>query len=166
MSSSLVIVSILVANKSERVICFPIHLQYRVRTIVATALVNCRATGNFIDLLHFLFPHSSISPLVTPSVSLNPLPNIPINLFLTLLNTKHPPDTPFSLSLIYSLLPLMSSLLFSALFLSPSQSHQSLDLPWILPRSSQISLVTSTPSSPPPCFPITMLLLISLLLYI
>ena len=82
------------------------------------------------DLLYFLFPCSSISPLISPSLfepssqlTHQPLPDTP----------KHqtPPDTPFALSPIHSPLPLLFSLLLSILFLSPSQSHQSLDLPWI-----------------------------------
>ena len=49
MSSSSVIASVLVANKSERAIRFPIQLQYGVRTVATTALVDCGAMGNFID---------------------------------------------------------------------------------------------------------------------
>ena len=48
-SSSYIIASVLVANQSERAIRFPIHLQYRTRTVVTTALIDCGATGNFID---------------------------------------------------------------------------------------------------------------------
>ena len=48
-SSSLVIASVLVANQSERAIQFPICLRHRARTVVTTALVDCGATGNFIN---------------------------------------------------------------------------------------------------------------------
>ena len=65
-SSFLDITSILVANQSERVIQFPIHLQYGARTVVTTALVDCRATGNFIDpsLVHCLLLPSRPTPLL------------------------------------------------------------------------------------------------------
>ena len=49
MSSSLVLASVLVVNKSERAICFPIRLQYGARTTATTALIDCGATRNFID---------------------------------------------------------------------------------------------------------------------
>ena len=48
-SSSLDIVSVIVANKSEQALQFPIRLQYRARTVTTTALIDCGATGNFID---------------------------------------------------------------------------------------------------------------------
>ena len=53
-SSSLIIASVLVANKSERAIHFPIHLQYGARTVVTTAPIDCGVTRNFIDpsLIH------------------------------------------------------------------------------------------------------------------
>ena len=66
MSSSLVIASVLVANKSERAIRFPIHLQYGARTVVTTTLIDCRATGNFID-------PSLIDQLLLPSWPIQPL---------------------------------------------------------------------------------------------
>ena len=48
-SSSLDIASVIVANKSERALRFPIKLQYKARTVTTTALIDCGATGNFID---------------------------------------------------------------------------------------------------------------------
>ena len=48
-SSSLDIASVIVANKSKRALQFPIRLRYRARTITTTALIDCGATGNFID---------------------------------------------------------------------------------------------------------------------
>ena len=75
-SSSLIIVSVLVANKSERAIHFPIHLQYRARTVVTTALVDSGATGNFIDpsLIHqLLLPSWPIPPL--QALSIDKMPN-------------------------------------------------------------------------------------------
>ena len=48
-SSSLDIASVIVANKSERALRFPIKLQYRARTVTTTTLIDCGATGNFID---------------------------------------------------------------------------------------------------------------------
>ena len=75
MSSSLVIVSVLVANKSNRAIHFPIHLQYGMRTVVTTALVDCRATRNFINpsLVHqLLLPSWPISPLQALNIDRTP----------------------------------------------------------------------------------------------
>ena len=66
MSTSLVIASVLVANQSERAIRFPIRLRHRVRTVVTTALINCGATGNFINpslVSCRLLPSQSIPPL-------------------------------------------------------------------------------------------------------
>ena len=66
MSSSTVIASVLVANKCEWAIQFPIQLQYRVRTIATTALIDCGATGNFINpslMQHLLLPSWPIPPL-------------------------------------------------------------------------------------------------------
>ena len=66
MSSSLVIASILVVNQSERAIRFPICLKHGARTVVTTALIDCGATGNFIDcslVKHLLLPLQSIPPL-------------------------------------------------------------------------------------------------------
>ena len=56
-SSSLNIASVIVANKSERAIQFPIRLRYRARTVTTTALIDCGATGNFIN------PSRTIPPL-------------------------------------------------------------------------------------------------------
>ena len=66
MSSPLVITPVLLANKDEWAIWFPIHLTYKVRTIVITALVDCGATGNFIDpilIQQLLLPSQPIKPL-------------------------------------------------------------------------------------------------------
>ena len=66
MASSYVITSVLVANQSERAIRFPIRLQYRTRTIATTALIDCGATGNFINpslIQHLLLPSRPIQPL-------------------------------------------------------------------------------------------------------
>ena len=65
-SSSLDITSVIVANKSERALRFPIKLQYRARTVTTTALIDCRATRNFIDpslVSHLLLPSRAIPPL-------------------------------------------------------------------------------------------------------
>ena len=59
-SSSLNIASVIVANKSERALRFPIRLRYKARTITTTTLIDCRATGNFID-------PSLVSRLLLPS---------------------------------------------------------------------------------------------------
>ena len=59
-SSSLDIASVIVANKSERALRFPVRLRYRARTVTTTALIDCGATGNFID-------PSLISRLLLPS---------------------------------------------------------------------------------------------------
>ena len=59
-SSSLNIASVIVANKSERALRFPIRLRYRATTVTTTALIDCRATGNFID-------PSLVSCLLLPS---------------------------------------------------------------------------------------------------
>ena len=48
-SSSLDIASVIVANKSEHALQFPIRLRYKARTVTTTALIDCGATGNFID---------------------------------------------------------------------------------------------------------------------
>ena len=63
--SSSIIASVLIADKSEWAIWFPIWLQYRARTIVTTILVDCRATGNFINptLVQRLLPYCPIQPL-------------------------------------------------------------------------------------------------------
>ena len=74
-TSSLVIASVLVANKSERAIHFPIHLQYGARTVVTTTLVDCGATGNFIDpsLVHWLLlPSRLILPLQALNIDRTP----------------------------------------------------------------------------------------------
>ena len=66
MSSSSIIASVLVANISERAIQFPICLQYGARTVATTALVDCGATGNFIDpslVQCLLLPSQPILPL-------------------------------------------------------------------------------------------------------
>ena len=66
MSPSLVITSVLVVNQSERAIQFPIRLRHRARTVVTTAIIDCGATGNFIDpslVSHLLLPSWSIPPL-------------------------------------------------------------------------------------------------------
>ena len=65
-SFSLDIASAIVANKSERALQFPIKLQYKARTITTTALIDCGATGNFID-------PSLISRLLLPSRAIPPL---------------------------------------------------------------------------------------------
>ena len=65
-SSSLDIASVIVANKSERALRFPIRLQYRARTVTTTALIDCGATGNFID-------PSLVSRLLLPSRTIPPL---------------------------------------------------------------------------------------------
>ena len=65
-SSSLDIASVIVANKSEQALRFPIRLRYRARTITTTALIDCGATGNFIDpslISHLLLPSRAIPPL-------------------------------------------------------------------------------------------------------
>ena len=65
-SSSLDIASVIVANKSERALRFPIRLRYKARTITTTALIDCRATGNFIDpslVSRLLLPLRAIPPL-------------------------------------------------------------------------------------------------------
>ena len=65
-SSSLDIASVIVAQKSERALQFPIRLRYRARTITTTALIDCGATGNFIDpslVNHLLLPSRVIPPL-------------------------------------------------------------------------------------------------------
>ena len=65
-SSSLEIASVIVANKSERALRFPIRLQYRARTVTTTALIDCGATGNFIDpslVDRLLLPSRAIPPL-------------------------------------------------------------------------------------------------------
>ena len=65
-SSSLDIASVIVANKSERALRFPIRLQYRARTVTTTALIDCGATGNFIDpslVSHLLLPSQPILAL-------------------------------------------------------------------------------------------------------
>ena len=65
-SSSLNIASVIVANKSERALRFPIRLQYRARTVTTTALIDCGATGNFIDpslVDRLLLPSRAIPPL-------------------------------------------------------------------------------------------------------
>ena len=65
-SSSYVIASVLVANQSERAIRFPIRLQYRTRTVATTTLIDCGATGNFIDpslIQRLLLPSQPIQPL-------------------------------------------------------------------------------------------------------
>ena len=65
-SSSLDIASVIVANKSERALRFPIRLQYKARTITTTALIDCGATRNFIDpslVGHLLLPSRAIPPL-------------------------------------------------------------------------------------------------------
>ena len=62
-SSSLNIASVIVANKSERALRFPIRLRYKARTITTTALIDCGATGNFIDpslVGHLLLPSRTI----------------------------------------------------------------------------------------------------------
>ena len=63
-SSPLVIAPVLLANKDERSICFPVCLTYKARTIVTTALVDCGANGNFIDpiLVERLLPSQPIQP--------------------------------------------------------------------------------------------------------
>ena len=46
---------------------FPIRLQYRARTITTTALIDCGATGNFIDpslVNRLLLPSQAILPLL------------------------------------------------------------------------------------------------------
>ena len=62
-SSSLNIASVIVANKSEQALQFPIRLRYRARTITTTALIDCGATRNFID-------PSLVSRLLLPSRSI------------------------------------------------------------------------------------------------
>ena len=65
-SSSLEIASVIVPNKSERALRFPIKLRYRARTITTTALIDCGATGNFIDpslVKRLLLPSRTIPPL-------------------------------------------------------------------------------------------------------
>ena len=65
-SSSLDIASVIVANKSERALRFPIRLRYRARTITTTTLIDCGATGNFIDpslVSHLLLPARHIPAL-------------------------------------------------------------------------------------------------------
>ena len=65
-SSSLEIASVIVANKSERALQFPIRLRYRARTVTTTALIDCGATGNFIDpslVNRLLLPSRTILPL-------------------------------------------------------------------------------------------------------
>ena len=66
MSPSITLASVLVANQSEQAIRFPIHLKYGARTVVTTALVDCGATGNFIDstlVKRLLLPSRAILPL-------------------------------------------------------------------------------------------------------
>ena len=64
-SSPIDIASVIVANQSERALQFPIRLHYRARTVATTTLVDCRATGNFIDpsLVERLLPSRPIQPL-------------------------------------------------------------------------------------------------------
>ena len=65
-SSSLDIASVIVANKSERALRFPIRLCYQARTITTTALIDCGATGNFINpslVNHLLLPSRTIPAL-------------------------------------------------------------------------------------------------------
>ena len=65
-SSSLNIASVIVANKSEWALRFPIQLHYRARTVTTTALINCGATRNFID-------PSLVKCLLLPSCTIPPL---------------------------------------------------------------------------------------------
>ena len=65
-SSSFDIASVIVANKSERALWFPIRLWYRARTVTTTALIDCGATGNFIN-------PSFVSCLLLPSRAILPL---------------------------------------------------------------------------------------------
>ena len=65
-SSPLDIASVIVANKSKRALRLPIQLCYRARTIATTALIDCGATGNFIDpslVKRLLLPSRPIQPL-------------------------------------------------------------------------------------------------------
>ena len=65
-SSSLNIASVIVANKSEQALRFPIRLRYKARTVTTTALIDCGATGNFIDpslVRRLLLPSRTIPPL-------------------------------------------------------------------------------------------------------
>ena len=65
-SSSYAITSVLVADQSEQAIRFPICLQYRMRTVTTTALIDCGVTGNFIDPIlvqRLLLPSQPIQPL-------------------------------------------------------------------------------------------------------
>ena len=65
-SSSLNIASVIVANKSEWALRFPIKLRYKARTVTTTALIDCGATGNFIDpslVGRLLLPSQTIPPL-------------------------------------------------------------------------------------------------------
>ena len=58
-SSSFDIASVIVANKSERTLRFSIRLRYKARTVTTTALIDCGATGNFINpslVNHLLLP--------------------------------------------------------------------------------------------------------------
>ena len=71
-SSSLDIASVIVANKSERALRFPIKLRYRARTVTTTALIDCGATGNFID-------PSLVSRLLLPSRTIPPLQAFNVN---------------------------------------------------------------------------------------
>ena len=65
-SSSLDIASVIVANKSEQALRFPVKLRYRARTVTTTALIDCGATGNFINpflVRCLLLPSRAIPPL-------------------------------------------------------------------------------------------------------
>ena len=50
MSSSHDLSHVLVALPNERTICLPIKLVIGTQIIETTALIDCRATGNFIDI--------------------------------------------------------------------------------------------------------------------
>ena len=65
-SSSLDIASVIVANKSEQALRFPIRLRYEARTVTTTTLIDCGATGNFINpslVSHLLLPSRTIPTL-------------------------------------------------------------------------------------------------------
>ena len=50
MYSSLTVNCVITALPNERTMCIPIRLSNKTQIVETTALVNCGATGNFIDV--------------------------------------------------------------------------------------------------------------------
>ena len=71
MYSSLTVNHIITALPNERTMCIPIRLSNGTQTVKTTALIDCRATGNFIDIGFLCLLKFSLEKLPQPIIANN-----------------------------------------------------------------------------------------------